>query len=395
MTQPDILFVIFDDLWIGDVTPTLMPNATAFAATGGARTFTHCYSMPVCSQSRACMLYGKYGRNLSPPIIGGMDSSAGPEPDSDMETVATLLQDNGYQTCLVGKWHGGRNPFNASSLYVGAPQARGFQSWVAGTPDNIDDFYSWPRVDDEGAGVALTTETQYATAAQLAAAQGWWETADSSPRFMQVSFSAPHGPYNFPPTNELNGFVSTAHALNRQKYESEIRSVDWAFGELLATVGSDAVVVCVGDNGTPNNARAPGQQANKVKATCYEGGIRVPLAVRSPKYPSGTSDRLCHIVDIPATLLVAAGITVPSGWDGRSLTLSARTTALSEAQDGASGGGHLVRAAMTSQYKLLRTDSDPEELYNLLTDPTEVAPLSLTAPANASILATLREVLDG
>ncbi len=386
MSHPDLLFVILDDLWIGDVTPTLMPNLTAFS---GARIFTHCYSMPVCSQSRACMLYGKYGRTLG--IIAGMDSTVGPEPAAGEATVAQLLSDAGYLTALVGKWHGGRNPLDTPAGCIGAPAARGFQRWLAGTRDNIDDFYDWERIDDD---VVMAHETTYVTAAQVLAAQDWWETeAGGAPRFLQVSLSAPHGPYNFPPADELGGFVSTAATLNRRKYESEIRSADWAFGELLATVGADTTVIVVGDNGTPNNARAPGQQANKVKATCYEGGIRVPLAIRSPKYPPGFSDRLCHITDIPATILATVGIDVPSDWDGRSLTLTARTTALSEAQDGASGGNHLVRAAMTHDYKLLRTDDDPEELYHLLTDPTELIPLSLTDPANASILATLRAQL--
>lgn len=387
MTQPNILFVILDDWGIVDCTPTLTPQIYAFGATGGARTFVRTYSMPICSQSRACMLFGKYGRTIG--IIEGMSPYNGPEPDDNTTTLAMELMVAGYETCLVGKWHLGRNPVDPSTLYIDAPNARGFNHWIAGTPENIDDFNSWPRVDDE----TQSTSTEYVTQAQVTAALGWW-AATSSPKFMQVSLTAPHGPYNFPPADELGGFTSGATTLNRRKYESEIRSADWAFGQLLAAVDSNTVVVVVGDNGTPDNVPAPGQDPNRLKSTCYEGGIRVPLAIRSG-YPAGTTDRLVHIVDIPATILTLAGCAVPSDWDGETLTGPARSTCLAEAQLGLGGSSAIVRAAMTKRYKLIHNEGQAEELYDLQVDPTELTKLSLTDPKNAAILATLRSVLSG
>jgi arylsulfatase A-like enzyme len=391
MTQPDILFVVMDDLGIVDVLPSLMPNMTEFAVNGGARTFTRTYSMPICSQSRACMLFGKYGRTLG--IIEGMNPYNGPEPPEFANTVASLLKDDGYSTALVGKWHLGRDPLNPLNQYIGAPKARGFDRWIAGTPENLDDFFSWPRVDENG-GSCLTTETEYATSAQLSAAQAWWEVTPGA-RFLEVCFSAPHGPYHFPPPEQLGGFESTSQSVLRQKYECEIRSVDWAFGNLLATVGQDTIVVVVGDNGTPGNVKAPGQNPNRLKSTCYEGGIRVPLAIRHPSYPAGSTDRLVHIVDIPATLLWAAGIPKPTDWDGISLSMAPRTTCLSEAELGDGGNHDHVRAAMTRTHKLLRTNEAPEELYDLIADPAELAPLNLNDPKNSAIIYELREVLYG
>ena len=387
MAQPDLLFVILDDWGIIDCTPTLTPNIYAFGTTGGARTFTRTYSMPICSQSRACMTFGRYGRTLG--IIEGMSPFNGPEPDANESTLATEFADAGYDTALIGKWHLGRNPLDIASEFIGAPQVRGFNDWLAGSPENLDDFFDWLRVDNE----AETQETVYATAAQVDAALGWWASAgDSIPRFMQVSLNSPHGPYHFPPADELGGFVSAAATQNRKKYESEIRSADWAFGQLLAAVGPSTVVCVVGDNGTPVNARAPGQDPSHLKATCYEGGIRVPMAIRSG-YPAGATDRLVHVVDIPATLLTLAGCAVPGGWDGMSLTGPARTTCLSEAQLGLSGNNAWVRAAMTKRYKLLRTNDEPEEFYDLLLDPNELTKLPLTDAAHAATLATLRGVL--
>jgi arylsulfatase A-like enzyme len=316
----------------------------------------------------------------------------GPEPDASVPTLASLLKAAGYATSLVGKHHLGRKPGNESgdTAYIGAPQARGFDRWLAGTPENVDDFSNWPRVDDE----TLTQSTEYVTAAQVAAALDWIAST-AGPKFIQVSLTAPHGPYNFPPADELGGFTSSATSLNRQKYECEIRSADWAFGQLLAALPAGTIVAVVGDNGTPENARAPGQQIGKLKATCYEGGIRVPLAIKS-QYPAGTTDRLVHIADIPATLLALAGVSVPNDWDGKSLIGPPRASCLSEATLGLSDNFDLVRAAMIvspHHYKLLRKNDDPEELYNLDSDPGELTKLSLTDPANAAVLATLRAIL--
>lgn len=384
-TQPDILLVVFDDLGLVDMTATLMPNAWSFGMGGGARTFTRTYSMPICSQSRACLLFGKYGRTLD--IIEGMNVLTGPEPAVETDTLPALLASAGYATCLVGKWHLGRNPLDLEMQYLGAPQARGFDHWRAGAPENLDDFNWWQRVDDD----AVTTETRYATAEQLASALAWWN-ATSSPKFLQVSLSAPHGPYHFPPADELGGFVSAAISANRRKYESEIRSADWAFGQLLEAISPSTIVCAVGDNGTPANTPAPGQNSAHLKSTCYEGGIRVPMAIKSG-YPAGTTDRLVHVVDIPATLLTLAGVAVPLDWDGQSLTGPARTTCLAEAQLGDGGGNEIVRAAMTKRYKLIHNQGLAEELYDLQLDPNETTKLSLTDPKYADVLALLRGVL--
>jgi arylsulfatase A-like enzyme len=280
------------------------------------------------------------------------------------------------------------------SQYVGAPHARGFTSWHAGSPENLDDFFSWLRVDDD----AVTTETVYATTAQVSAATSWWASA-TDPKFLQVSLNSPHGPYHFPPPEQLGGFISNASNQNRRKYESEIRSADWALGQLLTAVGPETIVALCGDNGTPGNALAPGQVSGKVKSTCYEGGVRVPLAIRSG-YTPGSSDRLVHLVDVPATLLTMAGLQVPATWDGRSLVGPARATCLSEAELGDGGDHAHVRAAISKTHKLMRTTPDggpdgPELLFDLVNDPTEEVPLDLDDPANAAALAQLRAVLYG
>lgn len=383
MPQPNVLLVTFDDLGIYEVTPTLMPNYTAFVGAGGARAYTRCYSMPVCSQSRACMLFGKYGRTLG--IIGPMSTQNGPEPSISTDTLAGLLQFEGYHTCLIGKWHLGRNAMDVGLGYLGAPESRGFDWWLAGTPDNPESYTNWTRVD----GDEITQETAYLTTEQVATATAWWG-ATSGPKFMQVSMSAPHGPYHFPPSDLLGGFVSTAVTQNRKKYESMVRSADWAFGQILAAVGPDTVVVATADNGSPPNAH-PDLPHHDWKGTTYEGGIRVPLAIRS-QFGGGTSDRLVHLVDLPGSILSLVGADIPADWDSSSLYTPARETCISEAF--ANSTGELWSAAMTKRYKLVRPHVGPEELYDLNLDQYEQLPLDKDDPFYASTLATLRAALS-
>ena len=381
MSQPDVLLVVLDDLGTVDVNATLTPNLSAFVNSGGARAYTRCYSMPLCSQTRASLLFGKYGRTLG--IVDAMTVLNGPEPGIEEPTLPNILQDNGYATCLVGKWHVGRNPADTSLQYLGAPEVRGFGWWLAGTPSNVDNYWNWLRVDDD----VTSQETNYLTIEQVESAIAWW-SATSGPKFMQVSLNAPHGPYHFPPSELLGGFTSSAITQNRQKYECQIRSADWAFSEILSAIGSDTVVIVVGDNGTPQNTPGTSQAGLSLKGTCYEGGIRVPLAIRS-QFGGGVSDRLVHVVDIPGSILSVAGIQRPQSWDASTLYGPARTACLSEAMN----DGVLWRAAMTKRYKLLRRDSAPEELYDLQVDPTEQNKLDLNDPLYASTLQTLRGVL--
>ncbi len=384
MPSPNILLVTFDDLGVYEVTPTLMPNYTAFVGTGGARAYTRCYSMPVCSQSRACLTFGKYGRTLG--IIGPMGVDNGPEPPAYAETLPELLRAAGYETCLVGKWHLGRNPLELPLGYLGAPQARGYEWWLAGTPSNVDSYTSWLRVDGE----EVTQETNYLTIEQVTAATAWWSTTQG-PKFMHVALNAPHGPYHFPPASLLGGFTSSASTQNRQKYECMIRSADWALGQILEAVGANAAVFVTADNGTPPNASA-GLEYHGYKGTTYEGGVRVPMAVRS-QFGGGTSDRLMHLVDIPASILSLVGIAKPSGWDSSSLYAPARETCLSEAAVNATG--ETWAAAMTKRYKLIQNALGEEEFYDLQVDPLEESPLDASDPLYASTVATLSAVLYG
>lgn len=139
-SQPNIIFLLADDLGYNDVGISgqkliKTPHLDQLASEG--KIFTHCYAgAPVCGPSRSVLMTGQHTGHTTVrgngTITGGIAGKKGSRTmyranleDADY-TVGNLMQDAGYNTCLVGKWHlGGYNP-------TATPLHRGF-----------DEFYGW------------------------------------------------------------------------------------------------------------------------------------------------------------------------------------------------------------------------------------------------------------
>jgi arylsulfatase A-like enzyme len=427
--RPDIMVIVLDDLVEADMNASRTPHWIAFR--NQSRRFTNAYSHPKCSQSRASMEFGLHNRHITTNIgitLSEYNPFTGPEPLAAQATLTQLIQAAGYLPELIGKWHLGRNPVTGAANPLGAPQVRGYSHWRAGAPENlITGYTNWARVDD----LVGTTEPDYATIAQVEEAAGRWASM-AKPKFMMYAGAAPHAPSHVPPASILEGYVSDglpgsgAQTSDRQNYERQIRSADWAIGQLLSLQGmNDALVIILADNGRPvfGGLSVGGvlEDTTRLKGTAYDLGCRVPLAIRGPTtlVQPGSDARLVHIVDLPVTLLARVGIAKPSGWDGfdmlASQTANVRTSALMESFDNATneeeqGAVGYGAGNVAAGYKLVRHTTahpaDPtfDELYNLATDPTETAthngPHGPTQPGlnlttNATIANALRAVIDG
>ncbi|KAF1485329.1 Arylsulfatase D, partial [Megadyptes antipodes antipodes] len=116
-SKPNILLFLADDLGIGDIgcygNNTIRTLNIDRLAREGVKLTQHIAAAPLCTPSRAAFLTGRY------PIRSGMASSnryralqwnagSGGLPANET-TFARLLQQQGYTTGLIGKWHQGVN----------------------------------------------------------------------------------------------------------------------------------------------------------------------------------------------------------------------------------------------------------------------------------------------
>lgn len=142
--RPNIVFILADDLGFTDIAPygseVNTPNLTALAERG--LSFNNYHTAPICAPSRAMLLTGVSNHLAGVPQIPEM---LPPEQrsyshyqgvlGSNVVTLATLLEDAGYNTYMAGKWHLGKTPEKL-------PSSRGFKRTVAmldSGADNWDD----------------------------------------------------------------------------------------------------------------------------------------------------------------------------------------------------------------------------------------------------------------
>ncbi len=194
-------------------------------------------------------------------------------------------------------------------------------------------------------------------------------------------------------------------AVNDPAYAATIEAFDRNVGRILEALrawklDNDTLIVFTSDNGGTQQFNAPLQGG---KGQLYEGGIRVPLAVRGPGFvkPGTKCDAPVASVDFFPTLLELAGLPLPARQtvDGTSLMPLLRgASSLKRARMFWHFPCYVGRSPPSSalregDYKLIEffEDGGRVELYNLRMDPGERTDLAAAMRDKASAMhATLR-----
>lgn len=145
--QPNIVFIYMDDLGYGDLsaygaTEIQTPNMDKLANEGVK--FTNGYaSSATCSPSRYAILTGSYPwRNKDAKILPG---TAPLLIGEEQPTLPKMLQNEGYQTAVIGKWHIGLGSGNVdwNKPIKPGPNQVGFDySYImAATQDRVPTVY--------------------------------------------------------------------------------------------------------------------------------------------------------------------------------------------------------------------------------------------------------------
>jgi N-acetylglucosamine-6-sulfatase len=415
-TKPNILFVLTDDMRASDL--RYMPETTKLLAGGGVK-FTKAFvTNSLCCPSRATILRGQYAHNhqvlSNRPPMGGFDKvrSQGLE-DS---TIATWLDDAGYDTMLIGKYFNGYD----NTTYV--PQ--GWDEWHGYLGDYVQsDTY---RINENGQ-IKTYYRSQIHDTDLFAdkAATFLQSTAGGAPFFMYLSTNAPHTPalaakrhqgmfsdislpnppsFNEDDVSDKPEWMRNTLSLSPEevgklqlRYRQRLRSlqsVDEMVGRLVGVLRqtgelSNTYIVFTSDNGLHLGEH----RINQKKWTAYEEAIHVPLLVRGPGVPRGVSrSEMALNNDLAPTFASLAGLTPPSFVDGRSLgpLLSAsppstwRSALLVEHWQDENGDPYAAtipdyKALRTGRYLFVRYATTEKELYDLNNDPYELESLHDTA----------------
>lgn len=410
---PNVIVLFVDDLGYGDLSsyghPTIRTPHLDRLADDGMR-LTSFYAQTWCVPSRAALLTGRHPLRIEHPYQGGVGSPHGLPPDE--VTLAEVLQDAGYRTMMIGKWHLG---YARDELL---PTAQGFDAWY-GLPYSNDMQPPWVQTDvplrmyrdEEPLPGPVDQDTL--TTGYTREATAFIRDAAEEPFFLYLAYSMVHLPVH---TTER--FRDTSRA---GLYGDVVATIDWSVGRLRAVLEEEGlaehtIVVFTSDNGPWLNLPErmlqggvrPWHQGTTgplrgAKHTAWEGGLRVPGIVAWPgRIPAGqVSAAPASTLDLLPTLAAAAGAAPPTGrpLDGRDLLpfLTGTDETLPEGPFFYSNHERLV-GVRDGRWKLLVAAPGGEEapaslpaLYDLAADPGERYDVAADHP---DVVRRLREVLQ-
>jgi arylsulfatase A-like enzyme len=373
---PNILFIFADDHTTQALSayghPLRLvetPNMDRLAQQG--MLFQRCLvPNSICGPSRAAILTGKYSH------LNGFYRN-GNRFDGSQQTFPKLLQQAGYQTAIIGKWHLATDPTGfdhwhilpGQGLYYNPPMIRdGQQVRHEGyTTDLITDFsIEWLKTRDPSKPFLLMSQhkaphREWAPALKYL---GWnddrpfpepetlfddysgrgraereqdmtlaktFNDRDAklvAPPYLNDQQRQVWDAYYEPRNEAFRQANPTGKDLVRWRYQrymhdylGTILSVDESVGRLMQFLqdeglADNTIVVYSSDQGF-----FLGEHGWFDKRWIYEESLTTPLVVRWPGVarPGSRQTSMVSVLDFPATFLEAAGLDVPEDLQGRSL----------------------------------------------------------------------------
>jgi arylsulfatase A-like enzyme len=442
--HPNVVLVIIDDLGWRDTGVYgsefyETPNIDRFAAEGAR--FTQFYAAsPVCSPTRASIMTGKHPARLHiTNWIGGEQNGQLLQAEYERQlpldefTLGEAFRSEGYATGYIGKWHLGDGEF--------LPGSQGFDTTIAVNGAGQPATYFFPYHRDRPSiwdvpDLEDGREGEYLTDRLTDEALKFIDGHRDGPFFLVLAHYAVHTPLESKEElaatyrvkaeqlapiggsaalGEGDGAFTKArqdHAV----YAGMIASVDESLGRVMArldtlAIGRNTIVVFVSDNGglsTVQGNQAGGPTSNGPlragKGWLYEGGVRIPLLIRSPgRVAAGTVVEAPGVtMDLYPTLLALAGLGLHAEQhlDATDLTPVLRGEAppspptLSWHFPHYHGSGNTPSGAVRQgSWKLVEWfETGRAELYDLDADVGESRDLASQMPGKAAVLA--RDLFD-
>uniref|UniRef100_A0A667ZEL7 Sulfatase N-terminal domain-containing protein n=1 Tax=Myripristis murdjan TaxID=586833 RepID=A0A667ZEL7_9TELE len=284
------------------------------------------YVQPICTPSRSQLMTGRYQihTGLQHSIIRPRQPSCLP---SHMDTLPQRLQQAGYATHMVGKWHLGF--YRKACL----PTRKGFDSFFGSLTGSVG-YYSYGSCDGPGLcgfdlhddeDVAWGQGGRYSTLLYTQRVRKILERHDPTarPLFLLLSLQAVHTPLQ-PPKSYIYPYRDMTNVV-RRKFAAMVSTVDEAVRNVTYALRKfgyyrNSVIIYSTDNGAQPFTGGSNWPLRGRKGTYWEGGVRGVAFVHSPllRRRRRVSNALLHITDWFPTLVNLAGgnVSQSQGLDG-------------------------------------------------------------------------------
>ncbi len=287
--KPNIVFILADDMGWKD--PGFMgntyhetPNLDRLAAMGTR--FTNAYAnAPNCAPTRASLMTGQYTPRHGIFTVASAERGKSENrkliPPENKHVLAPrfvtfpeLLQEQGYATASIGKWHLGGSPKTN-------PLAQGFDLNIGGdqrgSPKSYFSPYKNEHLEDGPDGEYLTDRLTHEALTFI-------ENNSEKPFFLYLTHFAVHTPIQGK-KHLVEKYRSKAAPKGQYNpvYAAMVESLDQGVGRVLdkleeLNLEENTIVIFFSDNG-PYFRASDALPLRGSKGMLYEGGIREPLII--------------------------------------------------------------------------------------------------------------------
>jgi len=291
--QPNIVFIMLDDWGWQDVgymgsnyyqTPHIDKLAKS------SYRFNQAYSSsPNCAPTRASFMSGQYPQRTGIHTVGNPARGKAKKrrliPTANNEvladeviTLAESLQQSGYDTAFMGKWHLGEGE-------QGGPLTQGFDVNIGGIHKGSPRSYFSPYKNET---ITDGPEGEYLPDRLSKEAANYIKGDHDKPFFLFLSHYAVHTPMKAPEETIAKHRKRTGDEYHKNPiYAAMIEHSDNSIANVLKALEEKGIadntwVILTSDNGGYGGVtQAPDLRG--AKGMLYEGGLRVPLLIKVPK----------------------------------------------------------------------------------------------------------------
>ncbi len=310
--KPNIVLIMVDDFGYECIranggTSYETPFIDSLANTG--MRFTHCYSMPLCTPSRVQIMTGKYNfRNYTE--FGALKPGE--------YTFGNLFQQNGYKTCVAGKWQLAGSVKGTPQVGKGTmPNDAGFDEYCLWHLNVREKRYWYPVINQNGK-MRDDIHDRFGPDVFVDYINDFVSRNQKDPFFVYYPMALTHDP--FLPTPDDNPTEEEKESKGPENFPSFVRYTDKMVKRIVDNLDKlglreNTLILFTGDNGTHKSiiSQLDGKPLRGDKGMPTIAGTHVPLIANWPgTITEGVvKNDLVDFTDFFPTLAETAGIEPP------------------------------------------------------------------------------------